>query len=57
MRNISQGLREQRAKQLKILITNYEKVLEMKKSIGDKKSQINLEALIKKAKEDLKDIK
>lgn len=57
MRNISKGLREQRAKQLTMLIGNYEKALKTAKSRGDSAAEKNLESLIKKAKKDLNDLK
>lgn len=57
MKNISKGLREQRSKQLTILISNYEKALKTAKSRGDSAAEKNLEGLIKKAKKDLNDLK
>jgi len=57
MRNISEGLRVQRVRQLRILIGNYEKALGTAKSKGNSVIEKNLEYLIKKAKKDLKDLK
>lgn len=54
MRNISDKLRKDRIRQLKILIGNYEKTL---KNSKDEKTRSNLLLLIQKAQNEIRNIK